>query len=212
MLTPVPQLLLESPPLTGCPFLAAPRARLPLGSLQVSSEGQEEWDYIDLEIEFVPCRGAARTYLHRNQSLRSQHYFLKHSEGWIEGRVLCPPPASFCSQLLSKLSSSPPMVSTWQLALLFLNSLLPPCLQGMKRPLSKAIMTLCLPCGSLQSSFTPPFHLICEAGRVGSSVPTCQMTELRAAIRKQIYSHPEGQQWTKYPWYPDPTARPFPLY
>lgn len=96
----------------------------------MSPEGQEEWDYSDLEIEFVPCRGAARTYLHRNQSLRSQHYFLKHSEGWIEGRALCPPPASFCSQLPSKLSSSRPMVSTWQLALLFLNSLLPPLSSG----------------------------------------------------------------------------------
>lgn len=155
MLTPVPKLLLESPPLAGCPFPCSPKSQaspwLPAGVLG----GTRKWDYSDLELEFVPCRGAARTYLHRNQSLRSQHYFLKHNEGWTEGRALCPPPASFCSQLPSKLNSSWPMVSTWQLALLFLNSLPPPCLQGMKRPLSKAIMTLCLPCGSLQSSSTP---------------------------------------------------------
>lgn len=78
----------------------------------------------------------------------------------------------------------------------------PLCLQGMKRTLSKAIMTLCLPCGSLQSSFTPLFHLICEAGRVGISVPTRQVTEPRG--------HSEGQQQTKYPWYPDPAARALP--
>lgn len=184
MLIKVPSLSWR--PTSGSPFSCHPKSLsfpsagqkppIPCGVPSVDRGAEEETrTQVDLELELFPCKGAAaRTSQQPLLGLTARLMDHTVRAGWQ-----APPPTSLCSpgsqtHLTRVASGHTPFCLLSPLS----------CLQGIKRMFAKAIMTPCLPMILFKALAIPFSHLICEAGRVGNSVPILQMTELKVALAK----------------------------